>query len=251
MRHYLILVRREIRALLIAPGSWAASVLFLLVMGSLYFLIIELYSDTPHDAPPMEVFFQWFWIPVFFLVPLLTMRSIAEERRLGTLESLMTTPITPGALILAKFTAAYLFYLGLWALTLAFPFLTQFSLGRADIGPSLLDSGVLIGGNLFIALSGLLFIAVGIFSSALTRSQLVAGLLTFSILFIIIVGLPALQDQLTDTEAWLSRPLEYLQVFNHLQDFARGVIDTRPFFYYGSLTALVLGMATLVVEART
>ena len=111
--------------LMISPPTYIAAVLFLCLMGFLYWAILRGMVNTPSEMLPTVQFFALFWIPVFFVVPLLTMRSIAGERSSGTLDTLMTTPTSRAAVILSKFAGAYLFYILLWALTLAFPLLTQ------------------------------------------------------------------------------------------------------------------------------
>jgi ABC-2 type transport system permease protein len=98
-----------------------------------------------------------------------------------------------------------------------------------------------------------LFIAIGIFTSSLTRSQLVAGMLAFTLLFIVIVGgqqLGSLNQSGVALPGWMDATVDYLRIFSHLDDFARGVVDTRPFFYYLSSGLLLLGLATLVIEAK-
>ena len=92
MRHFFTLLSHEIRVLLFSPSTYIAAVLFLLVMGFIFTGILDAYSKTPQETPPAVVFFQLFWLPVFFMVPLLTMKCFAEERRLGTIETLLTTP---------------------------------------------------------------------------------------------------------------------------------------------------------------
>jgi ABC-type transport system involved in multi-copper enzyme maturation permease subunit len=111
MRHYFTILSQEIRALLYSSSTYIAAVLFLLVMGFIFTGVLDLYSKTPQESPPAAVFFQLFWIPVFFMVPLLTMKSFAEERRQGTLETLLTAPVSTAEVVLGKFSAAYLFYL--------------------------------------------------------------------------------------------------------------------------------------------
>ncbi len=251
MKHFLHLLKHEIRTLFIAPATYTAAVLFLLLMGYIYYLILDKYSHAPQHIPPLQLYFNLFWIPVFFITPLLTMRSFAEERRLGTLETLMTTPVSAAEVVISKYTAAYAFYCALWTLSLGFPLLTVWAVGRPEVTECLLAPGVLAGGCLFVGLSGLFFIAVGIFSSSLTRSQLVAGMLCFCLLFVFIAGLPALKEQTAETRLWWHGVLDYLQIFRHLEDFSRGVVDSRPVIYYLSNTALVLGLSTLVVEAKT
>lgn len=253
MRHFLTLFSHELRMLLIAPATYIASVLFLLLMGLIYVLVLNEAGSGETDQPPAALFFQVFWIPVFFMVPLLTMRSIAEERRLGTLETLMTTPATAFQVVMSKFLGAYVFYLILWGLTILFPFVAASGLASDADKTSVLEFAPMYGGYLFVALSGALYIALGIFASSLTRSQLVAGMLCFSLLFIIVISgqlLFRLPIQDFAWMHWLDAPLEYIRSFQHLEDFSRGVIDTRPFFLYLSNAALLLGITTLVVESK-
>jgi ABC-2 type transport system permease protein len=138
----------------------------------------------------------------------------------------------------------------LWAATLTFPLLTQWVVAPPVLPPGAFDGPPVIGGLLFIAISGCLFVAVGILASSLTRSQLVAATLTFSILFIVILGIPAINTQvsvLVDDTAGL---FAYVEIFGHLESFSRGVVDTRPLLFYLSNSVALLGLATLVVESR-
>ena len=250
MRHFHNLLIHELRVLLLSPATYIAAVLFLLQMWWLYVFVLWEFSSEPHDTLPTESFFYYFWIPVLFVVPLLTMRSLAEERRLGTLETLMTTPVTTVSVVLSKYCAALVFYCLLWLLTLAFPMLTVWAIPQPIVSERILDIATLTGGYLFVVVSGFLFVAVGIFSSSLTRSQLVAGMLSFSILFMIILGPPVVLNQNIPWPYWLEVPIEYFDLFNHLDDFKRGVIDSRPLVYYVSNTALILGISVLVVESK-
>lgn len=253
MRHFFILLKHELRMLFISPPTYIAAVLFLSLMGFLYWAILRGMVNTPEESLPIVQFFSIFWIPVFFVVPLLTMRSIAGERNNGTLNTLLTTPTSRVSIILSKFAGAYIFYMLLWGATLGFPLIAAKSFPSAAISGSLLEPAPIIGGFIFLALSGILFISIGIFASSITRSQLVAGMLTFTTLFLVIVGgqqLANISQGSTEFVAWLDGAVNYLQIFQHLDDFSRGVIDTRPFFYYTSTGALLLGLSTLVIEAK-
>ena len=250
MKHLPQLLKNELRALFISPATYIAAVLFLILMGWLYWRILLQFSLEPQDDLPSALFFQLFWLPVFFMVPLLTMKGLAEERRRGTLETLMTTPATGMEIVLSKFAAAYIFYCCLWLLTLGFPILANLSLNSPMMEDRLLDRATLFGGYLFVAISGLLFISVGIFASSLTRSQVVAGMLSFCLLFIITIGMRALHEEAVSWGPWLRETVDYMQIFRHLEEFSRGVIDTRPFFFYISNTALILGLSVIVVEAK-
>jgi len=252
MKHLPTLLRHELKQIWVSPATYLAAVLTLLLMGFLYFFTILGVTTDPQEATPSEIYFSAFWLPVLLVVPLLTMKSFAEERRQRTLETLMTTPVTAGEVVMAKFLAAWLFYLAIWAGSLLFPVIASRVIGQPEATALLLDQGPLTGGFLFVALSGMLFVAVGIFSSSLTRSQLVAGMLSFSVVFILLVGAGALRylDPGQNQDALATRLFEYLQIFDHFEDFVRGVIDTRPFIYYLSSTALVLGVSSLVVESK-
>lgn len=249
MRHFPTILSHEIRTLLFAPSTYIAAVLFLVVMGFLFAGILDEYNRLPQEAPPAAVLFQFFWIPVFFMVPLLTMRSLAEERRLGTLETLLTAPVSTGEVVLGKFGAAYLMYLLLWGSTGAFHFVLE---SHARDG-RFLDPGPLIGGYLFIAVSGLLFVSIGILASAMTRSQAVAGILCFTLLFALVIGLRYLGG-LTSLNNDLFHPartaIDSLQVFQHLEDFTNGIIDTRQVFFYLTGSTLALLFSILGVEAK-
>lgn len=253
MRNFLTLLKHEIRMLLISPPTYIAAVLFLVLMGFLYWAILRGMVDAPQDDLPVVQFFSIFWIPVFFVVPLLTMRSIAEERNTGTLETLMTTPTSSVTMVLSKFFGAYSFYMFLWLLTLGFPLITSTFFPEIDNRGHLLALEPIIGGFVFLALSGVFFISIGIFASSITRSQLVAAMFSFTAIFVAIIGgqqLGNIAQSSTELPFGLSDLVNYLQIFSHLEDFSNGVIDTRPFFYYTSTGIFFLGLSVLMTEAK-
>ena len=249
MKHFLTLLGHEIRMLLVNPSTYIAAVLFLAVMGFMFTGILESYSKAPQELSPAHVFFSVFWFPALFIVPLLTMKCLAEERRLGTIETLLTTPVTTTEVVLGKYGAAYLLYLTLWGSTGGFFYiLKKFS---GDI--RFIDAGPLVGGYLFIAVSGLFFIALGVFASSLSRNQAVAGILCFTLIFGLIFGVRYLASSLwldRDVFAPLKATVEYAQVFTHAEDFTRGVVDTRQLLFYLSGTVLALIFSILGVEAK-
>lgn len=253
MASILHLIRNELRILFHAPSTYLAMVLTLSLMGFFYFATLLVITAEEQEQYPATLYFSLFWVPVLLIVPMLTMRSLAEERRLGTIETLLTAPIRPVHVVLAKFFAAYTFYLFAWALSIAYPLITALVVDQPDVTQRLFQSGPLLGGYLFIAASGALFVSIGIFTSSLTRSQLVAGMLSFSTLFMLIVGVASFRLLQVDIggSPWLSDSLiVYFQVFDHFEDFSRGLIDTRPFVYYLSSTAAVLGLAVLVLDSK-
>ena len=249
MKHFFTLLSHEIRMLLVSPATYFAATLFLGFMGLIFSKILDLYSGSAQESSPAYVFFNLFWLPVCVMVPLLTMKCLAEERRLGTIETLLTTPVTTTEVVLGKFGAAYFLYLALWASTGGFFYILR----RFSPDPRFLDYGPLIGGYLFIAVSGLLFVAIGVFASSVTRNQSVAAVLACVMLGTLILGGNALSDS-----TWLDqdffRPLkdalDYAHVFAHRDDFTRGVIDTRQLLFYVSGTVVTLILSILGVEAK-
>lgn len=235
--------------LLVSPATYIASTLFLGFMGLIFTKILEIYSGSPQEYSPAKIYFDLFWLPTCVMVPLLTMRCLAEERRLGTIETLLTTPVTTTEVVLAKFGASYFLYTTLWASTIGFFYILKFFSGDARF----LDPGPLVGGFLFIAVSGLFFVAIGVFASSVTSNQSVAGILGCVMLATLIIGGNALTDS-----AWLEqgilRPaksvIDYAHVFAHRDDFSRGVIDTRHLLFYLSGTVLSLIFSIVSVEAK-
>jgi ABC-2 type transport system permease protein len=249
MRHILTILGHEIRMLLVSPGTYVAAVTFLAFMGFIFAGILAEYSSTPQENSPAVAFFELFWVPVIFMVPLLTMKSISEERRLGTLETLLTTPISTGEVVLGKYGAAYLLYLSLWAGTGGLFFI----LHRFTQDAFLLDLGPMIGGYVFIAVSGLFFIGIGIFASSLSRNQAVAGILGVVMLFALIIGTQLVAGLATlnlEVFAPLKATVEYARVFQHLDDFSRGIVDSRQLIFYGSGACLTLILSVLGLEAK-
>ena len=235
--------------LLVNPATYIAAMLFLGFMGFIFTGILDNYSKAPQETSPAIVFFQFFWFPVVFMVPLLTMKCLADERRTGTLETLFTTPVTTAEVVLGKYGAAYLFYVALWGATGAFFYILR----RFAVDAHIIDTGPLVGGYLFIAVSGLLFVAIGVLASALTRNQTVAAILCFVLLILLIGGVNYLAGV-----TWLDRDflrygkeaVDYARVLVHRDDFTRGVIDARQLLFYVSGTVLALIFSILGVEAK-
>jgi ABC-2 type transport system permease protein len=246
MRHFLTILSHEIRMLLVSPSTYIAAVLFLGLMGFMFTTMLEDYSRGPQEISPAAAFFGVLPLPVLFMVPLLTMKSISEERRNGTLETLLTTPVTTFEVVLGKFGAAYFLYMLLWSSTAVFFYLLRRFAVDFDTGP-------LVGGYLFIAVSGLFFIGTGIFASSLSRNQSVAAILCFIMLFALLLGLNFVRDLAVlnhDAMAPVKLVVENIQVLEHLSDFSRGIVDARQLLFYLSGCVLCLIFSILGVEAK-
>ena len=249
MKHFFTILGHEVRMLLVSPSTYIAAVLFLGMMGFVFVGILDRYSQAAQEMSPATPFFKFFFVPVLFMVPLLTMKCLAEERRLGTIETLLTAPVTTTEVVLGKYAAAYLLYVALWGSTAGLFLILKRSAGASHI----LDPGPIIGGYLFIAVSGLFFMAIGVCASALSRNQAVAGILSFTMLFAVIIG-----SDFLASASWLDDPafapmkaaVDYGRIFQHYEDFTRGVVDTRQLLFYGSGTVLALVFSILSVEAK-
>jgi ABC-2 type transport system permease protein len=254
MRIFRILFFHELRALAIAAPTYVAAAVFLFLMGGLYLWALWDATQNPSPDPPVVTLFKLFPLPLLFIAPLLTMRSFAEEYRLGTLSALFSTPVRPAQVVLAKFAACYVFYMLLWGVALFFPLVAWWRLGGEFQDPRLLSQTALIGGYLFVGISGALYLAVGILASSVTRSTLVAALLTFAGLFVLVLAGRIIPQIPFSPGAWadlVQKPAEYLDTYRHLDIYLRGIADTRPLFFFGTGTLLSLGIATLAVESKT
>jgi len=253
MKRFVILWRHQLWQMMISPSTYIAAFLFLAFMAVLYILALVDLSVSASDVSPLSRFLSLFWVPVLFMVPLLTMRSIAEERRMGTLATLMTTPVTAWQVVLAKFLACYFFYVLLWCMTLFFPLIAKMYMQNGIDQAGLLQIPQLLSGYGFIFISGAMYVAIGIFASSMTRTTLVAGMLSFCMLFFAIVGAGMISKLTLPDDGFamlLSTSTDYLHTFRHLEDFSNCLLDTRPFFLYISTTFVLLAITSLVTEAK-
>jgi ABC-2 type transport system permease protein len=173
------------------------------------------------------------------------MRLFALEKFSGTFETLMTTPVSDVQVVTAKFSAALMFYLLMWLPLMGCLLVVQHYTGGTDLW----DGGVIAGTFLGIVLLGGLFISLGCFASALTRSQVVAAMI--SLVFgasVFLVGYFTSELPVQDT--WQSQVLACFALRDRVHDFARGVVDTRPVVLLGSLTLFFLFLTLRVVESR-
>ena len=253
MRKFWALLKYQVKVMFISPSTYAAAFLFVGLMGGIYILSLWDVSAAEGGKSPIDLFLSLFLLPVLFMVPMLTMRSLAEERRMGTLQAMMTAPVSAFEIVLSKFLACYILYVLCWALTLFFPLITAFSLPQAAADDRIFSLSKIATGYSFIFVSGAAYVAIGVFASSLTRSTLVAGMLSFCILFIAIVG-SALAANITPPDAawgaWAETFADYAQSFKHLEDFSNSLLDTRPFFLYLSAAAAFLCATSLITEYR-
>lgn len=247
MRAYLVLVRRELGWYACALSSYVtvAAVLFLLGLG--FVSLLEAFNGETLNAPLTEVFYDtmYFWLVLLLAPPVITMRLFAQERATGTFETLMTAPVGDTAVVLAKFTAALAFYLVTWL-----PLLVCLVVVRRyipDHHP--LDWRPVASTYLGIALLGGVYVALGCLASALTRSQLLAAVLALA-LGVTLFLVSFLRSSVGTGTDWLAATVRHVSLLTHMEDFVRGVVDTRPLVFHLSLTGWLVFLTVKVVESR-
>ena len=220
------LFRRELASFFQTPIAYVVGIVFLAVTATLFFSVFFLF-----DRAEMRQFFGSLPLLLAVLMPALSMRLVAEERRRGTWEVLSTLPVRNREVVLAKFGAVWLTGLFLLAPTVIFA-ATVSGFGRLDPGP-------VLGGYLGAALLTGTYAAVGVFASSVARNETVALVLAL----VISLGLALLEGFVALVPVALVPLVEYLSVTYHFSDFARGLVDTRSVVYLVTLQVGFLMLA--------
>lgn len=241
---------RELRAYFVSPLAYVVLFFFLVINGVVFSMILSFLND-PRAAGgrPLDAFFGgtfFFWVILLFIGPVLTMRLLSEELRSGSIEVLMTAPISEGQVVAGKFLASLTFYVALWLPTLSYAFLIAWANDGAEAGEAL-DWGPVAAGYLGIFLIGALFLSAGLFASALTKSQLLAAIITFALL----IGLfsASLLENLFTNEP-IKKVLSHMSLLAHMEDFSKGIVDTRRLVYYVSGTLFFLFLTSRALEDK-
>lgn len=218
-----VIAGREIRAYFTSPIAYIVTGLFLLASGFLFFNTFFLYGRAE-----LRNFFGILPVLLSFFIPALTMRLLAEEKRSGSYETLLTLPVTETQIVIGKFIASFVSGAALLVPTL-FYVLTCFIFGKPDAGP--IVGGYL--GALFLVAS---FCAVGLFATSVTKNQIIA----FFIAFALCLVLTFISNFLIFMPGALVAFFDYFSAFSHFNSISRGIIDTRDLVYFVSLTAVFL-----------
>ena len=247
MKIFLTLLRRELAAFFFSVTGYVIIAAATFLNGLSFVVLMLSLGGEASPMPVTELFYgtYFFWLILLLAAPVITMRLFALEKSTGTFETLMTAPVGDLQVVAAKYAAALVFYLVMWLPLLACLFVVRHFTNQAG-----LDAGAVGGMFLGIFLVGCLFLSLGCFASALTRSQMaaamvafVAGVSLFSFGFLA-RAIPAGAPQ------WQSQVVAYLNLFGQLDDFARGVVDTRTVVFYVSAAFLFLFLTLRAVESR-
>jgi ABC-2 type transport system permease protein len=240
MRDILIIAQRELAAYFATPVATVFIVIFLVLQGTLTFNLGNFFDRGQADLNPFFNFLPWVFL---LLVPAITMRLWAEERRLGTIELLLTLPITQTQAVLGKFLAAWTFCA--IALVLTFPIiLTVRYLGDPDMG--VIWSGYL--GALLVAGA---FLSIGSATSALTRNQVIAFVLGVAVCFMFAAAsYPLVTDFLNRNTPVMAEVARRFAVVDRYQDFTRGLISLRDLVFFTTFIGFWLFVTTVLVDQR-
>jgi len=237
MSKMLLLTRRELSAYFVSPIAYVAMVFFLLLSGIL-FGSPWFGAFRPGQPAQLQSVFYLVSFVLLLVIPALTMRSLAEERGSGTIESLLTAPVTDVQVVLAKFLGCWIFYLAILAPTLLYVVaLAAFS------SP---DYGSILAGYLGLVLLGMMYVAIGILASSLTRAQVIAFVVAFfPLLFLHLLGLFAGSMP----SPWRSI-VRVAGTIAHCEDFNRGIVAATHVVYFLAVTVYALFLTVKVLESR-
>ena len=250
MSNVLAIAQKELRAYFVSPVGYVAIALFTFIFGFMYGAIVNYFAGQSigmgPGSPPSLNINQQLIRPLFlnmsvvflFVLPLVTMRTYSEEKRSGTIELLLTSPLTDMQIILGKFLGAFALYAVILLVTLVHMGLL-FAFGNPDWRP-------VASGYLGMLLFGAAFISLGLFISSLTSSQVIAGIGTFALALVLWI-IDWIGSALGPTGQAV---LEYLSMTQHLDDFVKGVIDTKHVVYYLSLVAFGLFLTARSVDTE-
>jgi ABC-2 type transport system permease protein len=247
MQAYWTLTRRELAGYFMSVTGYIIIAAAMFLMGFSFVVLLVNLQQEPTSMPVTEVFYitPFFWYILLLATPVITMRLFAQEKFSGTFETLMTTPVSDLQVVLAKFTAALVFYVVLWLPLLA----CLLTVRHYTSDPTAFDAGAVGSTFLGILLLGCLFISLGCCASALTRSQVTAAMISLGFgasLFLLAV----LAGKSSTSAGWPDQVLSCFTLFEQMHDFARGIVDTRPVVLLVTLTWFFLFLTLRVVESR-
>jgi ABC-2 type transport system permease protein len=247
MRAYWTLTRRDLAGYFLSLTGYVVIAATTFLVGLSFVDLLKALKQEPTAMPVTELFYVtwYFWLILLLTTPVITMRLFALEKFSGTFETLMTTPVSDLEVVLAKFSAALIFYALMWLPLLGCVWLVR----HYSSGQAALDAGTLGGTFLGILLLGGLFISLGCCASSLTRSQMVAAILTL-VLSVSLFLLSVLAEQTQTQDTWQAQVLACFALARQMHDFTRGIVDTQPVVLFVSLTFFFLFLTLRIVESR-
>ena len=252
MRHVLTLMARELAAYFLSPIAYLVLLAFQLIAAVNFYDLVDILSAPRSELSslrdPMNTFIPGspaFWIAVMVSIPLLTMRLFAEERRAGTIEALLTVPVTETEVVVAKWLAGVVMYCALLVpFYLYLPFLHFQAKYDFDLGP-------IMSLSVGLTTMGMMFVSIGLFLSSLTRNQIIAAIWTFIVLLVLVVAFAiAYLFAAQQHYAWADG-IRFVAVLFQIQSFGQGLLDFRYIAVQLSVCVFMLSLTVRVLEARS
>jgi ABC-2 type transport system permease protein len=247
MKTFLTLLSREVKSFFYSPIAYVVLFYFLFFSGCNFYMQVNVMNGYATEVTLVESFFATaiFWFPFVLSFPLITMRSYAEEFRMGTFETLTTAPVRDYQIVLAKFFGVLIFYCILWSPTLCSFAAFQYITGKTAANAA----GAYWGTYLLLFLIGSFYSSVGCLASALTKDQINAATISFTtITLLLLFGFAP--EILNLTAPAIKDLFSYISTLQHMQDFSKGIIDSRPIVWYLSMTTLVIFVTLQVFQYR-
>ncbi len=249
MKNIIVICRKELKSYFASPIAYGLMAVFAVIAGYFFYVITAVFvqrgmeSQMMGRAMPMDLnewvvrgFLSNVSVIGLFLVPMITMRLFAEEKRTGTIELLVTSPVKDSEIIIGKWLAALMLYCSILLIS-AINLSLLFLYGKPDWRPILV-------GYLGLLLQGACLLSIGTFISTTTRNQIIAGTATFAACLLLWVF-----DWVSYEQATWAKVMSYLSVVAHFEPFAKGVIDTKDVIYYLSMTFLGLFLTARSLES--
>jgi ABC-2 type transport system permease protein len=251
MRHVSALLARELGAYFLSPMAYLVLLAFQVMAFLNFWELVDTLSVPQRELStirdPMSTYISGspaFWIAILVAVPMLTMRLLAEERRAGTIETLLTLPVTETEVVTAKWLAGVVMYCVLLVpFALYLPFLYYQAKFDFDVGP-------LVALALGLTTMGMMLVAIGLFLSSLTRNQIIAAIWTFVILFLMVVLVPLVYLFALRQHAPWADGIRFVALIHQIRSFGLGQLDFRYLAIHLSVCVFALFLTVKVVESR-
>ena len=255
MRNFYLIAKKELDSYFASPVAYVVITIFLIITGYSFYNQFASFSTLSFQAASnpaiaqqqnllnitetvVRPLFGYISMIMLLMMPLLTMRLFAEEKKSGTIELLLTYPISDIEVILGKFFACFIVFLLMLLLTFTYPGLL-IMLGEPEIGPT-------ITGYIGLIFMGAAFISLGIFTSSLTENQIIAATLSFGFLLLFFM----MGYSVSLMGPTLGNLMNYISMIQHLEGFAKGIVDTTDIIYYILFITLFIFLTLRVLESK-
>jgi len=243
MNKLLSVTKKELLHYFYSPMAYVVLWAFLLVNGFLFYVILSALSKTASPPiSPLSIIFGgsfFFYLLTIVITVVITMRLGAEERKQGTFETLLTSPINDFEIVMGKFLSAFIFYLIAWLLTLIYVFIVKAYQKDLDFGP-------IISSYLGTLLLGMFFISIGLFASMISKNQIVSAVIA-TLIITMLLGITFLGF----ISSGITREIfQYLDLLTIMDNFSKGIVDSRNLIYLLSGTAFFIALSEKSLEAR-